>query len=326
MGDVSLPQISVIIPVYNGAAYIPALAEMLKNQTRQDFEVIFVNDGSKDATEEVLNGLSQQPPFAMTVIHQENGGVSAARNRGLEAAKGKYICFIDADDQISQDYLQVLYTALETTGLRVAVGNITRNQQDLEDTAPPTLKKYTSTEFLREFLYRGIRFSVCACMFDRDCFADGFCFPVGFRYSEDVFLLWQLFAKEPCIVEAARKLYYYYDNPNSAMNKGIDLKRMDAIRLMEKLEGILAELAPEFSPEFTQFAVARHHWSILWQAAVMLKDYKAFREYAGHFAMKQELKKLLHYPEKRISLSSRLYILCPRLYYHALRFYVKLRK
>ena len=89
MGDVILPQISVIIPVYNGAAYIPALAEMLKNQTRQDFEVIFVNDGSKDATEEVLNGLSQQPPFAMTVIHQENGGVSAARNRGLEAAKGK---------------------------------------------------------------------------------------------------------------------------------------------------------------------------------------------------------------------------------------------
>ena len=326
MGDVMTPQISVIIPVYNGAVYIPELVEMLKNQTRQDFEVVFVNDGSKDNTKEVLDDLLQQHPFAMTVIHQENGGVSAARNKGLEAAKGNYICFIDADDQISRDYLQVLYEALETTGLQVAVGNITRNKQDLADTAAPSLIKYTSTEFLREFLYRGIRFSVCACMFNRACFADSFCFPVGFRYSEDVFLLWQLFAKEPCIVEVQRKLYYYYDNPNSAMNKGIDLKRMDAIQLMQKLETILAELAPEFSPEFNQYAVARHHWSILWQAAVMLKDYKAFREYAGHFEMKQQLKKLLHYPEKRISLSSRLYILCPRVYYSMLRLYVKIRK
>jgi glycosyltransferase involved in cell wall biosynthesis len=324
--DVMIPQISVIIPVYNGATYIPELAEMLKKQTRKDFEVVFVNDGSKDATKEALDSLLQQHPFAMTVIHQENGGVSAARNTGLAAAKGKYICFIDADDEISHDYLQVLYDALESTDSRVAVGNITRDKQDLTNTQAHCLRTYSSTEFLREFLYRGIRFSVCACMFDRACFDGGFCFPVGFRYSEDVFLLWQLFAKEQRITEVMRKIYYYYDNPNSAMNKGIDLKRMDAIRLMQKLEGILAELAPEFSPEFNQFAVARHHWSILWQAAVMLKDYKAFREYAGHFEMKQELKKLLQYPEKRISLSSRLYILCPRLYYHALRLYVKIRK
>lgn len=323
--DVILPQISVIIPVYNGAAYIPNLTEMLKKQTRKDFEVVFVNDGSADDTKETLDSLLQQHPFDMTVIHQENGGVSAARNRGLDSAKGKYICFIDADDEISCDYLQVLGDAIEATGLQVAVGNITRDRGELDSKAVSSLRTYSSTDFLREFLYRGIRFSVCACMFDRACFDNGFCFPVGFRYSEDVFLLWQLFAKQPRIVEVEQKIYYYYDNPNSAMNKGIDLKRMDAIRLMEKLEPILAELAPAFSPEFNRYAVARHHWSILWQAAVMLKDYKAFREYASHFEMKKQLKKLLQYPEKRISLSSGLYVICPRLYYHALRFYVKIR-
>ena len=110
------------------------------------------------------------------------------------------------------------------------------------------------------------------------------------------------------------------------MNKGIDLKRMDAIRLMEKLEEILATIAPEFSPEFNQYAVARHHWSILWQAATMLENYEAFCEYASHFEMKTELKKLLRYPEKRISLSSALYIFSPRIYYHMLRLYVKIRK
>ena len=93
--DKNLPEISVIVPVYNGAAYIPGLVDALKNQTRKDFEVLFVNDGSADTTKETLDDLLQQHPFAMTVIHQENGGVSAARNRGLEAAKGRYICFQD---------------------------------------------------------------------------------------------------------------------------------------------------------------------------------------------------------------------------------------
>ena len=98
---------------------------------------------------------------------------------------------------------------------------------------------------------------------------------------------------------------------------------MDAIRLMQKLEPILAELAPEFSPEFNQYAVARHHWSILWQAATMLGTYKAFREYCSHFEMRKELKKLLRYPEARISLSSLVYVISPFFYYHLLRLFVR---
>jgi glycosyltransferase involved in cell wall biosynthesis len=263
----------------------------------------------------------------MTVIHQENGGVSMARNKGLSAAKGRYICFIDVDDRVSSNYLQVLYDALQTTGLRVAAGNLTREEEDLLQQETAENQTYSSVEFLREFLYRGVRFHICACMFARECFEEtGLCFPVGFRYSEDVYLMWQIFAAQDQIVEVKKKIYYYYNNPASAMNKGIDLRRMDAIRLMEKLEEILEPLAPEFSPEFNQYAVARHHWSILWQAATMLESYKAFKEYAGHFEMKSELKKLLRYPEKRISLSSALYIFSPRIYYHMLRAYVKIKK
>lgn len=326
--DVAYPQISVIVPVYNGAAFIPGIVECLGRQTRKDFEVVFVNDGSTDGTKDALEALRDvQLPFGLTVIHQENGGVSAARNAGLRAAHGTYVCFVDADDVVSADYLEVLYNALQTTGARVSAGNITRDVADLDCVEAPRVVEYSSADFLREFLYRGIRFSVCACMFHRACFEErSLYFPVGFRYSEDVFLLWQIFAAESCIAEVERKIYYYYDNPNSAMNRGIDLKRMDAIRLMQKLEGILEELSPEFAPEFKLYAVARHHWSILWQAATRLGSYKAFREYASHFEMKEELKKLLRYPEKRISLSSALYVFSPRIYYHMLRLYVKIRK
>lgn len=319
--------ISVIIPVYNGAGFIPNILECLKAQTLQNFEVIFVNDGSQDNTFEVLNQIDDnQFFFDCVVVHQENGGVSAARNRGIRQARGEYICFIDADDQISSDYLEVLYDALQTTGLRVAVGNITRDVEKLRWTGRFELREYSSLEFLREFLYRGIRFSVCAGMFARDCFSADRCFPVGFRYSEDVYLLWQIFASESGIVEVERPIYYYYNNPRSAMNAGIDLRRLDAIVLMKKLEPIIAELNPNFSPEFTRYVVARHHWSILWQAATMLDNYQAFQEYSSHFEMKKELKKLLHYPEPRIALSSAIYIFWPRLYYFLLRLYIKLKK
>ena len=319
--------ISIVIPIYNGACYLDSLIESLKGQTLSGFEVVMVNDGSADDTAQALDALAASPlPFSLTVIHQENGGVSAARNTGLRAARGQYVCFVDADDVISSDYLETLFGALQKTGARVAVANITRSKADLDSPETSALREYTSTQFLREFLYRGIRFSVCACMFDRRCFTErALYFPEGFRYSEDVFVLWQLFASEEHIVEAERKVYYYYDNPLSAMNKGIDIKRMDAIRLMQKLETVLAELAPEFSPEFNQYAVARHHWSILWQAATMLETYKAFREYCSHFEMKAALKKLLRYPEARISLSSLVYIVSPFIYYHLLRLFVRVK-
>lgn len=319
--------VSVIIPIYNGESFVDALIESLRQQTFESFEVVVVNDGSVDGTARKLEAASAtELPFLLTVISQKNAGVSAARNVGLRGAKGTYVCFVDADDIIAPDYLEVLYDAVKSSGARIAAAHITRQEAELYEKLPSDHRLLSSTEFLREFLYRGIRYSVCACMFHRDCFAQrGICFPEGYRYSEDVFVLWQLFAAEPSIAEVERKLYYYFDNPGSAMNKGIDLKRMDAIILMKKLEAILPELNPEFAPEFIRYAVARHHWSILWQAATRLDTFGKFKEYCTHFEMRSQLKKLLRYPEVRISLSSLAYVLCPFVYYHMLRMFVKMK-
>lgn len=320
-------KISVIVPVYNGAGFIPGLVDCMKKQETVPFEVVFVDDGSKDATASVLDDLHKQAlPFACQVIHQPNGGVSSARNRGLEAARGEYVSFVDVDDLIAPDYLQTLYRAIQDTGKRVAVARITRNPDELTSGNPVEAKVLSSTEFLREFLYRGIRYHICACMFEKACFHSlDVKFPEGYRYSEDVFVLWQIFAGVDAVAEVDRQLYCYVDNPLSAMNAGIDIRRMDAVILMKKLEGILAERNPVFSVEFNQFAVARHHWSILWQAAAKLDSYRKFREYSDHFEMRSELKKLLKYPEKRISLSSAVYVVSPVAYYYFLRVFFTLK-
>lgn len=319
--------VSVIVPIYNGAAFVDELLAGLRAQNFSDFEVILINDGSTDNTAEKLDRVQQEShDFRINVIHQVNAGVSAARNAGLRVAKGKYICFVDADDYVSADYLEVLHDAIVSSRSRIAVGHITRNRSELIHLEKPDVRIHTSTQFLREFLYRGIKYHVCACMFDRDCFTEReLCFPEGFRYSEDVFVLWQLFAAEQTVAEVECKIYHYYDNPHSAMNKGIDIRRMDAIVLMQKLETILQELNPEFAPEFIEFAVARHHWSILWQAASRLHSYKEFTEYCSHFEMRTQLKKMFRYPETKLSLSALLYVISPWVYYHLLRTFIRLR-
>ena len=100
--------ISVIIPVYNTAEYLPRCLESVLNNTYRNLEVICINDGSKDNSIEVLNAYAQKDP-RIRVIDQENAGVSAARNRGLDDATGEYIAFVDSDDWIHRQYFETLH-------------------------------------------------------------------------------------------------------------------------------------------------------------------------------------------------------------------------
>jgi glycosyltransferase involved in cell wall biosynthesis len=104
------PLVSVIIPCYNQAKYIKEAVESVLNQTLQNFEIIIVNDGSKDNTAQLL----QASNFPKTkIITTENRGVSSARNTGIKAAQGKYILPLDADDKIGNTYLQKACEILE---------------------------------------------------------------------------------------------------------------------------------------------------------------------------------------------------------------------
>lgn len=97
--------ISVIVPAYNAEKTIGCCVKSILAQTYADFELILVDDGSKDATLDVCRSFDDS---RIMVLHQENGGVSAARNKGLELAKGEYIAFVDSDDYIESDYLEKL--------------------------------------------------------------------------------------------------------------------------------------------------------------------------------------------------------------------------
>ena len=102
------PRISVIIPVYNVEKYLGKCLSSLVEQTFRDFEIIAVNDGSTDHSLEILRRFEENYDF-ITVIDQENKGISLSRNRGMDIARGEYLCFVDSDDFVAPCYLQRLY-------------------------------------------------------------------------------------------------------------------------------------------------------------------------------------------------------------------------
>lgn len=101
--------VSVIVPAYNAEAYIRKCLDSLLNQTKKEIEIIAVNDGSKDKTLDILNEYKSNYPEIITVISQENQGLSTTRNNGIKVARGKYIAFVDSDDYVKEDMLEVMF-------------------------------------------------------------------------------------------------------------------------------------------------------------------------------------------------------------------------
>ena len=99
------PKISVIVPVYNSEQYLPKCIDSILSQTFTDFELILVNDGSKDGSGDICDQYAQKDN-RVRVFHKENGGVSTARNKGVELSEGKWLCFIDSDDWVEKTYIE----------------------------------------------------------------------------------------------------------------------------------------------------------------------------------------------------------------------------
>jgi glycosyltransferase involved in cell wall biosynthesis len=306
--------ISCVVPVYNAARHIRALADMLENQRGCGFEVIFVNDGSTDESGALLDGISGSGKFPMRVIHQPNGGASAARNAGVAAARGRYITFIDVDDGISDDYMDVMAkhanAGRELTVFRhsrVVDGDFRYDIMDAMDASA------TSEELLEEFLENPTRFGVYDFLIRRDVVEkNALLFPEGYPYYEDYHFSLRLFAAAGDIARAGECVYCYRASPGSAMSTFND-KRMECLELFEGDRGLYLESIPEFHARFQKWFAARLRWSVMWQACVSM-DAREARDFGRRWNMRHYMKKLTDYPDGRVSLTARIYIMCPYIY------------
>ena len=194
------PKISIIVPVYKAERYLHKCVDSLLSQTFSDFEVILVDDGSPDRSGEICDEYVRQDS-RVRVIHKRNGGVSSARNVGINVALGKWICFVDSDDYVMPCFLEtfVLYGLSETNVLYMNSGFYVDNLDDgnlIYKGIPQTNRKYEESEFLYGEYYHMIN-SPCMKIFNRDVLKEeGIYFDTHLSLGEDhLFVLDYLLSK-----------------------------------------------------------------------------------------------------------------------------------
>lgn len=221
-----MPKISVIIPVYNVEKYIARCLDSLLRQTYTDFEIIAVNDGSRDNSLEILRSYEKEK--GILVIDQENRGPAIARNRGISAASGKYIMFIDSDDFVDPDYIETYVTAIENSDFDVVMGGYKKiTGEHIDFVRSPNGKGFS------KYLVTG----PVAKIYRKDFLINNNILFPDINSSEDVYF-------NCLVINCGAKIgfvdntgYYYYFNPASVSNtahKGFS-ENVDILELMESI-------------------------------------------------------------------------------------------
>lgn len=216
------PYFSIIVPVYNVEKQLDYCVKSLLNQTFSDYEVLLIDDGSKDNSGELCDGYAKEH-VAIKSFHKLNGGLSDARNYGIERAEGKYLLFIDSDDVLDKDFCKVIYEAHEKYGAEIVSTDIIPFYTYLE--LEELLKKeyiydeqvFTGNEIIKEYyspydktrIYHGL----CMKSYKRELF-EKLRFDKG-RLHEDLFITYKLLDMCNKFVYIDLPYYYYYQNATS---------------------------------------------------------------------------------------------------------------
>lgn len=211
-------EISIIIPIYNCEKYLPRCLDSILAQTFTDFELILVNDGSTDGSDNICDSYVEKDK-RVRVIHQANAGVSAARNAGLNIAQGEYIGFVDADDYINAEMFRILYEdAVRENADIVMCDAVTKTdgKPDEEDTISALSESciIDRNDWTPDIL-RYTAGSVCRCLYKKELVED-IRFPVGIKISEDRLFNLQAMGKASRLFYDKRGLYYRYVRIGSA--------------------------------------------------------------------------------------------------------------
>jgi len=224
--------VSIIIPVYNTMDYLDRCIDSALNQTHQNTQIILVNDGSTDGSGDRCDEYAAREP-RVEVIHQENGGQSAARNTGLDYAKGQWITFLDSDDYISGYFIEYNLAACLQHDADIAIsGYLVDYEGDLEEdsfTGTNQIERFNTREaVIHHFGKRGALFNVVCSKLYRASIWNDLRFPVGLIW-EDLFVSHRMFYNAGTVVVLDANLYAYYMAPGSTMRKPFSLKRLDAL-------------------------------------------------------------------------------------------------
>ncbi len=226
--------VSVIVPLYNVEAYLPACLDSLCAQTHRDFEVILVDDGSTDGSGAICERYAAADG-RFKVVHQQNAGVAAARNAGLDQVRGAYISFVDSDDEVSPRFLETLLGAdadIAQCGFVTERGGLAGVGATGGRAAP--FERMDGREASRALQLDGTgTWGVLWNKLYRVSLFEGVRFPAG-RQHEDEFVVWRALWAAHSVAVCAEPLYFYRQRPGSIMAAGVNAHSLDALVALEE--------------------------------------------------------------------------------------------
>lgn len=229
-------KLSVIVPVYNVEDYLKACIESVINQTYKNLEIILIDDGSTDNSSSICDYYADEYNN-ITVIHQENKGVSAARNRGLDIASGELVSFLDSDDTIDEDMYEILISKFINSEIDIVHCSYKRIEDGRETIIGNTGSVFNQdTNMALEYLLSGKMFnaSLCNKIFRKNLFKN-IRLNQDLRINEDVLFCYQLFSRSKLSVFIDIAKYNYLVRKNASATNSTDnlIKSFDVVYVCE---------------------------------------------------------------------------------------------
>lgn len=234
-------KISIIVPIYKVEQYIRRCVDSLLGQTYRDFELILVDDGSPDGCGAICDAYAGADS-RVRVIHKENGGLSDARNAGLEIARGDWVAFVDSDDWVAPEYLERLLAGMTEADADICECGILRTDGTaaVPEQLPGNPEAYSTEDALRELIRDGVFHQyVWNKLYRRDLIGD-IRFPKG-KINEDEFWTYRVFGNAGRIAKISDPLYFYFQRTGSIMGGEYSLRRLDALEAKAHRQHYIAE-------------------------------------------------------------------------------------
>ena len=223
-------KVTIVVPVYNIENYISNCIESIIHQTYINLQILLVDDGSSDLSGEICDKYALRDK-RIEVVHQLNGGLSEARNTGIKKAEGKWIAFIDGDDYLHPQFIEILHKAAIKSGSMIAVCDYRKVKECVvvpgRSNEEPDYSLLSSEQMLQNWHGKLKKIETVAWnkLYALEIFKDGIQYPAG-KLHEDVYVTHQLVARSNQIIIVWKELYFYFQRSNSIIRERLTDNRI----------------------------------------------------------------------------------------------------
>ncbi len=308
-------KVSVIVPVYNASKYISKTLDSIINQDFDSFEIIVIDDGSCDDSLQIINDTLKDSEIPHKIIHQENSGVSVARNVGIDESKGDYLIFIDADDYVGSNHISSLYNGKSDFSLTLYAKKEGDRLTSLDTYSQDLISTH---DFIKMELNMQITFNFFQLMYKSDIIKNNnIKFTPGIVYGEDTEFAHKALSYGDTIAINNEVTYYYVQHSDSAINT-TEYRRFDIVEIFENIAEFYRQ---NNKPEFSELIItSRIPKAIFGNMNFFFYNGYDFDEVMDKMRELNLFEKLSKYQgDSKFKLKIRLFLLNPKLYYKTWR-------